>query len=168
VCRWSATHRWKVLDEGYNFASDLITIGGLHKKLCTFKVAGVLIVRISRLPLVSPGTKSHLDVAPVESCKIYYMGEGGGFPWVRAVVNLMSPKLLVARPRTKGAPESELTNLWLVRCKFEWVIEKLFTFTSPIPEPQHAPSTPSSAESWECAESWERAPSFKQFCCLTH
>jgi hypothetical protein len=39
------------------------------------------------------------------------MGEGGGFPRVWAVVNLVSPGLLVACPNTKGAPKSELTNL---------------------------------------------------------
>jgi hypothetical protein len=33
--------------------------------------------------------KNHLDVALAESCKIYYMGEGGGFPRVRAVVSLV-------------------------------------------------------------------------------
>jgi len=42
------------------------------------------------------------------------MGEGGGFPQIQAVVNHVSPKLPVAYPSTKGAPESELTNL-LVR-----------------------------------------------------
>jgi hypothetical protein len=68
------------LDEGYNFAPDLIAIGGLHKKLCALEVAGVSVVGILGLPLGSLGTKSHLDVAPVESCKVYYMGEGGGFP----------------------------------------------------------------------------------------
>jgi hypothetical protein len=47
------------------------------------------------------------------------MGEGGGFPRVRAVVTLVSPKLLVAGPSTKGAPESELTNLWLVGWRFD-------------------------------------------------
>jgi hypothetical protein len=47
------------------------------------------------------------------------MGEGGGFPRIHAVVNLVSPELLVARPSTKGAPESELTNLWLVGCRSE-------------------------------------------------
>jgi len=26
------------------------------------------------------GEKSHLDVGPVERCKVYYKGEGGGFP----------------------------------------------------------------------------------------
>jgi len=41
------------------------------------------------------------------------MGEGGGFPQVRAVMNQVSLELLVAYPSTKGAPESELTN-WLV------------------------------------------------------
>jgi len=43
------------------------------------------------------------------------MGEGGGFLSVRAVVSLMSPKLPIVCPSTKGAPECELTNLfgWL-------------------------------------------------------
>jgi hypothetical protein len=57
------------------------------------KVAGVLVVGILELPLGSPETESHLDVAPVESCKVYYMGEGGGFPRVQAVVSLVNPKL---------------------------------------------------------------------------
>jgi hypothetical protein len=39
------------------------------------------------------------------------MGEGGGFPQVQAVVSLMSPKSPMAYPSTKGALESELTNL---------------------------------------------------------
>ncbi len=47
----------------------------------------------------------------VERHKVYYMGEGGGFPRVQAVVSLVSPELPVACPSTKGAPENELTNL---------------------------------------------------------
>jgi hypothetical protein len=74
VCRWSATYHLKTLDKGYNFAWDLITIGGLHMELCVLKVARVLVVRISRLPFGSLGTKSHLDVALVESYRIYYGG----------------------------------------------------------------------------------------------
>jgi hypothetical protein len=31
------------------------------------------------LPFGSPETKSHLDVAPVDKCRVYYKGEGGGF-----------------------------------------------------------------------------------------
>jgi hypothetical protein len=39
------------------------------------------------------------------------MGEGGGFPQVQAMVSLVSPESPVACRSTKGAPESELTNL---------------------------------------------------------
>jgi hypothetical protein len=137
-CKWSATHCWKSLNEGYKFALDLITIRGLQRKLCTLKVKGIPIVGISGLPLGSLGTKSHLDVAPMENCRVYYMGEGGGFPRVQAVVSLVNPKSLVARPNTKGAPESELTTLWLLECRFERVIENLVTFLNPIPEHYHA------------------------------
>ncbi len=31
--RWRVTYHWKVLNEGYNFAIDLISIGGLKTKL---------------------------------------------------------------------------------------------------------------------------------------
>jgi len=37
------------------------------------------------------GEKSHLDVGPVERCRVYYKGEGGGFPQVQAVVSLVCP-----------------------------------------------------------------------------
>jgi hypothetical protein len=102
VCRWHAIYRWKALNKGYNFALDLISIRGLQKKLWAFKVVGVLSLRILRLPLGSLETKNHLNVAPVESHKIYYNGEGGGFPQVRAVVSLVNPSLPMARPRTKS------------------------------------------------------------------
>jgi hypothetical protein len=38
-----------------------------------------------------PGEKSHLDVGPVERCRVYYKGESAGFPQVRAVVSLVCP-----------------------------------------------------------------------------
>jgi hypothetical protein len=38
------------------------------------------------------------------------MGEGGGFPRVWAMVSLVSQKLHVACPSTKGVHEKELTN----------------------------------------------------------
>jgi len=76
----SATRRWKALDESYNFSSDRIAIQGLIEKLWGPKVAGVPFGAISGLSLGSPGKNSHLDVAFVESCRVYYKGEGGGFP----------------------------------------------------------------------------------------
>jgi len=50
-------------------------------------------------------------VGAVERHRVYYMGEGGGFPKVQAVVSHVNPKSPVACPSTKGVPESELTNL---------------------------------------------------------
>ncbi len=47
----------------------------------------------------------------MERRKEYYIGEGGGSPRVRVVVSLVNPRLPVACPNTKGAPECELTNL---------------------------------------------------------
>jgi hypothetical protein len=81
VCAGEMWHtHWKALDEGYKFALNLIAIEGLHKKLCAFKVVKVLAIGILGLTLGNPGTKNHLDVGPKESCRVYYMGEGGGFP----------------------------------------------------------------------------------------
>jgi len=62
---------------------------------------GVQVVGISGFPLGSLGTKWHLSVGPVARHRVYYNGEGGGFPQVRAVVSLVSPCLLMARPCTK-------------------------------------------------------------------
>jgi hypothetical protein len=111
VCRKNVTHCWKVLKETYKFASDLVSIRCLSKELWICKVPGVQTTTISKFLLGSPRKKNHSDVGAMERCKEYYMGEDGGFPRVRAMVSLVSPKLLVAYPSTKGAPESELTNL---------------------------------------------------------
>jgi hypothetical protein len=78
----------------------------------------------------------------MERCREYYMGEGGDFPWIRAVVSLVSPKSFVACPSTKGALESELTNLLVGWMQIWMSNQKLVTLFSPIPELQHAPSTP--------------------------
>jgi hypothetical protein len=72
-------------------------------KLWALKVAKVPTLGISGLPFGSPGTKCHLGAGQVASHKVYYKGEGGGFPQVQAVVSLMSLSLLVARPNTKSA-----------------------------------------------------------------
>jgi hypothetical protein len=89
-CRGRATYRWKALDKRFHFAWDRIAIWGLLAKLWGSKVAGVPFGAISGLPLGSPRKNSHLDVASVESCRVYYKGEGGGFPksgpwWVLCV-----------------------------------------------------------------------------------
>ncbi len=105
------THRWKAFEESYKFALDLIPIGGLSKELRSLKVSGVQTRTISGLLLESPETKSHSDVGAAKRHRVYYMGEGGGFPRIWAMVSQVNPKLPVPCPSTKGAPEYELTNL---------------------------------------------------------
>jgi hypothetical protein len=104
ACKWRATYHWKTLDKRYNFVSNLISIGGLHTKLWGPKVVGIPTLAISELPLGSPRTKSHLDVGLVERHRVYYKGEGGGFPQVWAMVSLVNPKLSVIRLSTKSVP----------------------------------------------------------------
>ncbi len=71
---------------------------------------GVQIEIISGFLLASPEIKSHLDVDAMERRREYYMGEGGGFPQVQAVVSLVSPKSPMTCLSTKGVLERELTN----------------------------------------------------------
>jgi len=73
-------------------------------------------------PLGSPGTKSHLDVGPVERCRIYYKGKGGGFPQVQAVVSLVCPccPWLVLAPKVLQLCTNHLV---LVLCRSVWVSE---------------------------------------------
>jgi hypothetical protein len=86
VCRRSATHCCKALEERYKFALDLVPIRGLSRELWPPKIPGIQ----PGLLLGSPGNKSHFDAGAVEQRREYYMGEGGGFPWVRAVVSPVS------------------------------------------------------------------------------
>ncbi len=39
-------------------------------------------MRILGVPLGSPRTKCHLDAGPMAIHRVYYKGEGGGFPQV--------------------------------------------------------------------------------------
>jgi len=103
-CRGRATYRWKALDESYNFALDRIAIQGLLAKLWGSEVAGVPFGAISGLPIGSPGKNSHLDVASVESCRVYYKGGKWWLPPSPGRGESSVSVLPVARPSTKGAP----------------------------------------------------------------
>jgi hypothetical protein len=103
ACRGHATYRWKDLDQGYNFALDLISIGGLHTKLWCPKIAEIQTLAISGLPFGSPGTKNHLDVGPMGSHRVYYKGEGGGFPPSLNRGEFCASELPMVRPSTKNA-----------------------------------------------------------------
>jgi hypothetical protein len=120
VRKWSATHRWKALEENYKFALDLVPIRGLSRELWAPKVLGVQSGTVSGPFLGSPRIKSHSDASVAEQCREYYMGEGGGFPRVRAVVSEVSPCCPWLVPTPKVFSKGELTNLWLVLMQ-DWV-----------------------------------------------
>jgi hypothetical protein len=129
-CRWHATYHWKALNKRYNFVLDLILIRGLHAKLWRPKFTGIPTLAISKLPLGSSGTKNHLDVGPMERCRVYYKGEGGGYPQVWAVVNLVCPCcmwLVLARKVLQLCTN----HLVLVLCRSVWVNEACQLFLVP-------------------------------------
>jgi hypothetical protein len=102
-------------------------IKGLHKKLWDLKIVRVPTMGISGLPLGRPETKSHLDVAPMERRRVYYKGGGGGFPQVRAMVNLVCPSCpwLVLTPKVLQLCTNHFV---LVLCKSVWVSETCHFF----------------------------------------
>jgi hypothetical protein len=128
--RGRATYRWKAFNEGYNFALYHTSIQGLFAKLWGCKVAKVPIDAISGLRLGSPEKKNHLNVGPVERCRVYYKGEGGGFPQVHAVVSLMCSRYpwLVLAPKVLRLCTNHL--VWVV-CKPVWVSEVCQLFLVP-------------------------------------
>jgi hypothetical protein len=54
-------------------------------------------------PIWESETKCHLDVGLVERHRVYYKGEGGDFPQVRAMLSFGSPSLPMVCPSTKNA-----------------------------------------------------------------
>jgi hypothetical protein len=130
VFRRRVTYLWKALDEGYNFALDHILIEGLFAKLWGSKVAGVPTWVILGLPLRSPGTKNHLDVGSVANHRVYYKGEGGGFPQVWAVVSLVCPccMCLILAPKVLQLCTN---HVMLVLCRPVWVSEAYQLFLVP-------------------------------------
>jgi hypothetical protein len=107
-----ATWRWKDLDEGYNFGSDLVAIQLCSRELWRFKVPGVPPGQF-RDNIGSPGNLCHLDVAPTGRRRVYYRKYGGGiFPSPGHGVSC-GPKCPWLVPTPKGVPECELTT-WVV------------------------------------------------------
>jgi hypothetical protein len=63
----------------------------LQSGVMAVQSSGSPVGTISGLHFGFPNKMCHLDVASTASCREYYMGEGGGFPRVRAVVSLVCP-----------------------------------------------------------------------------
>jgi len=118
--RGRVTCLWKALDESYNFVSDRISIRGLLTTLWGSKVAGVLTSTISGLPLESPKRERSFGCRLCGSHRVYYKGEGGGFPQVRAVVSLVCPccPWLILAPKMLQVCTNHF--VW-VMCRLVWM-----------------------------------------------
>jgi hypothetical protein len=73
-----------------------------------------------RSPKLLQFRDSHLDVVPVERRIVYYKGEGGGFPQIWAVVNLVCPGCpwFILTPKVL---QLCINHFVLVLCKSVWV-----------------------------------------------
>jgi hypothetical protein len=78
-----------------------------RRGVMTVQSSGSLAEIISGLHFGSPNKMCHLDVASATSHREYYMGEGGGFPRVRAMVSLVCPS---AHGKTQHQRVSRMLN----------------------------------------------------------
>jgi len=135
--RWHTTYCWKALNEGYNFALDLVSIKGFHTKLCTPKVIGIPILEILGLPFGSPETKwnqvlvSWLGTKYTIKGKVVASPKSGSW-WVLWIYVCM---WFVHAPKCFNYT---LTNLLFGLCKSVWVIELFVN----LPSPSWSSSTP--------------------------
>jgi hypothetical protein len=128
ACKWRATYCWKAFDESYNFPLDCILIRSLFAKLWGSRESQLTRFRDSHLGV--PGKKNHLDVGSVANHRVYYKGEGGGFPQVWAVVSLVCPccSWLVLTPKVFQLCTNHF--VWVV-CGPVWVSEACQLFLVP-------------------------------------
>jgi len=111
VCRWSATHSWKDLEESYKFALDLILIRGLSWEFWAPKVPGVQFGTISGLLLGSPETKKSFGCRCGRATQRILYGGRWWLPPSPGRGESSESVLPVACPNIKTDSECELTNL---------------------------------------------------------
>jgi hypothetical protein len=111
-CRWRAIYGWKDLNEGYNFALDLISIGGMHTKLWAPKVT-----RVPTLEISGVAKQNNIWVlVPWLGTKYIIRGKVVAYPksgswWVLSI--RVCPWLVCAPKCSSYA----LTNLWFGLCR---------------------------------------------------
>jgi hypothetical protein len=110
VIRQSATWRWKALEEGYKFGSDLVPIRGRGKKLWSPKVPGVQIGTVSGLHFGSPGKKVPFECSLCGRTQRILYGGRWWLPLSLGCSESSDVMLLVACPKTKCVPGGELTH----------------------------------------------------------
>jgi len=99
VCDMALERSWRGLQLWFRPRCDPILQSGVMVVRSSRSAAGT----ISGLHFGSPGNLCHSDVASATSHKEYYMGEGGGFPRVSAVVSLVCPSARGKSQHQKGS-----------------------------------------------------------------
>jgi len=87
VCDMALKRSWQGLQLWFRPRCDLT----LQSRVMAVQSSGSPVGTISGLHFESPGNLCHSDVAFATGRREYYMGEGGGFPRIRAVVSLVCP-----------------------------------------------------------------------------
>jgi hypothetical protein len=137
-CRRRATYRWKkLLTRATTLLQTALRSEVYSQSYGASKSRESRRARFRDSRVGVPGEKSHLDVGPVESHKVYYKGEGGGFPQVRAV-GVLCVRVARGSSQHQRCSNYALTTLCgLCAGPCEWI--SLSILPSPVPELQHAP-----------------------------
>jgi hypothetical protein len=139
----SAIRRWKDLDEGYKFGSDLVVIRSRSRELWAPKVPGLHPGRF-RDNFGTPFRESREFVpfgcSPTGRRRVYYREYGGGILLSSGRGVSCGPKCPWLIPTPKGVPESELHLGGLFWCRFK--LDQLIPLPSLIPGLPTRPSTP--------------------------
>jgi hypothetical protein len=102
-CDTALESSWRELRLWFKTRPDPSSRRGVMAAQSSGSPAGI----VSGLHFGSPNKMCHLDVASATSHKEYYVGEGGGFPRVRAVVSLVCPS---ARGKSQHPRVSRMLN----------------------------------------------------------
>jgi hypothetical protein len=141
ACKRRARYRWKALDEGYNFALDLIANRGMHTKLWASKVTGI--------PTL--GQNDIWVLVMWASIEYTIRGKVVASPKSKVwwVLWICVCSWLVHAPKCSNyAP----TTLFFGLCRFVWVIELLVNLPKSHPRAPAHPSTPEVQRAKECAQ----------------
>ncbi len=145
ACRWAATYRWKALDEGYNFALDLISIEVFHTKLWAPKLRESQPWEFQDSHLGVSGQNDIWVLVPWPCTKYTIRGRmvisSKSGPWWVLWVQVCS--WFVLAPKVLQLCTNQLV-VWFVQVRVsDWL---LVIHPSFIPELQHAPLSPKSCK----------------------
>jgi hypothetical protein len=134
---------------GLQIFLNLTSIRGFHTKLWASKVMELSILGILRFPLGGHETKWHLSAGPMAKHRVYYKGEGGGFPKSRPwwILSIRVYSWFVHAPKLFQLCANQFV-VWFVW--FVWVIDLLVILSGPYPEALACPSTPKVLRAREC------------------